>query len=126
MFKFAAGRREQLLADPHVIFHRTADVETQQDFHRIVPLRHHTQIEKTGVAGGLVDRIVEVELVGRPLAGKFSEAPERNLDVAGTELNRIVEIPVLAFIPDFDGAAMARAPLADAHAFGIVTMGAKR
>ena len=48
-----------------------------------------------------------VELVGRAFAGELAQATQRDLDVARTEFQRIVEIAVRALVPDFYGAAVA-------------------
>jgi hypothetical protein len=50
VLELAARRREQLLADAHVAFHRAAHVEEQQDLDRVVPLRHELEVEQPGVA----------------------------------------------------------------------------
>jgi len=68
---------------------------------------------------GALDGAVEIELVGRAGAGKLAQAPERHLDVAGAELDVVVEILELALVPDLDRAAM-RALAADADAFRVV------
>ncbi len=59
------------------------------------------------------------------LAGPAPQPLQRHLDVAGAELDRIVEILEFALVPDLDGAAVAAFVLADAHAFGIVAIGAE-
>ena len=71
ILELGMGGGEQFLADPDVRIHRAADVEQEQQFHRIVPLGPHVDVEPA-LAGGAVDRLVEVELVGGALAG---EAP---------------------------------------------------
>src|SRR3546814_17923561 len=47
------------------------------------------------------------------------------LDVAGAQFDAVVEILVFALVPDLHGTAVARLVLADAHAFGIVAIGAE-
>src|SRR5690606_28848802 len=59
------------------------------------------------------------------LAHPAAKPLQRHLDVAGAELDRIVEIPEFALVPDLDRAAMAALVLADAHAFGVVAIGAE-
>src|SRR5215831_14909356 len=54
------------------------------------------------------------------------QAAQGELDIAGAELDRVVEIAKLAAIPDLDGAAVAPLLLADAHPFRVVAIGAKR
>ena len=73
-----------------------------------------------------LDRIVQVQLVGRALTRKFTQSTQRDLDVAGTEFDRVVEISVFAPIPHLHRAAIARALLANAHAFGVVAIGPER
>src|SRR4051812_44518432 len=105
------GGAEQLLAKPDVRVHRAADVEEEEQFHRIVALGPELDVEPA-LARGAVDRAVHVELVGRAFAGEAAEAPERDLDVAGAELDRAVEVPELALVPDLDRRAVAAAFLA--------------
>src|SRR5439155_12256466 len=57
---------------------------------------------------------------------ELAQPPQRHLDVAGAELDPVVEIPEVAPIPDLDGAPMAALVLADAHAFRVVAIGAER
>src|SRR5262249_23192221 len=68
----------------------------------------------------------EIELVGRAGAGKLAQPPQRHLDVAGAELDRVVEVAELALVPDLHGAEMPALVLAHAHAFRIVAPGAVR
>src|SRR5207245_8643457 len=75
---------------------------------------------------GLADGAVEIELLGRAGARKFAQPPQRNLDVAGAELDAVVEVLELALVPHFDGAEVPVLALADAHAFRVVAMGAER
>ena len=70
--------------------------------------------------------LVEIEFLGRAGAGEFAQAAQRHLDVAGAELDVAVEIPKLALVPHLHGAEVAVGVLADAHAFGIVAIGAER
>src|SRR4029077_18643459 len=75
---------------------------------------------------GLLDGVVEVELVGRAGAGELAQPPQRDLDVPGAELDLVVEVLELALVPHLHGAEVAVLVLADAHAFGIVAVGAVR
>src|SRR5262245_34816072 len=70
-----------------------------------------------------LDGVVEVQLLGRPLARELAQTPERDLDVAGAELNLVVEVLVVALVPYLDGAPLAVLLLADAHARGVVAVG---
>jgi hypothetical protein len=98
--------------------HRSADVEEEEQLHRIVPLGPHPDVQPA-LARRAVDRPVKIELFGGAFAGEAAEAPESDLDVAGAELLRIVEVPELALVPDLDRSAVASLA-ADADAFRIV------
>src|SRR5262249_59893019 len=74
----------------------------------------------------LLDGVVAVGLVGLAGAGELAQAPQRNVDVAGAELDLVVEILELALVPHLHGAEIAVLVLADAHAFRIVAVGAER
>src|SRR6202011_1059257 len=100
MLELAAGRGEQLLAHPHVILHRAADIQEQQHPDRVVPLRYELEVEHTAVARRGVDRAVEIELLGRPLARELAQLAQRELQVARTELDRVVEVAIFAPLPD--------------------------
>src|SRR5690606_33432260 len=58
-------------------------------------------------------------------AGEFPQPPQGHLDVARAELDRVVEVAVLALVPDLDGAAVAALLLPDADALGVVAVGAE-
>src|SRR5208337_3880902 len=75
---------------------------------------------------GRPDGAVEVKLLVGALARKAAESPERQLDVARSKLRIAVEILELAFVPDFDRATAPALVLADAHALGMVAIGAER
>src|SRR5439155_23161349 len=105
--------------------HRAADVEEHQNLDRVAALRAHVDVE-IAVVGGLPDRGVEVEFVRRAGAGEFSQAPQRDLDVADAELDIAVEILELALVPHLHGAVVAVLLLPDSYTFGIVAMGAER
>ena len=107
VLELAARGREELLADPHVVVHRSADVEEQQDLHRVVPLRDHADVEQARAPRGCVDRAVEIEHVRCALAREAPQAPQRELDVARAELDRVVEVREFAPVPDLDRAAVA-------------------
>src|SRR5262249_15304567 len=78
------------------------------------------------VIGGLANRRVEIEFIRRAGARELAQTAQRDLDVADAELDIAVEILELALVPDLDRAVVAVLLLADAHAFGIVAMGAER
>ncbi len=66
MLELGLARREQLLADLHVGVHRAADVEQQQQLHRVAPLRAHLDVQQAGILGGVVDGAVDVEFFRCP------------------------------------------------------------
>ncbi len=107
VLELAARRREQLLADPDMVVHRPADIEEQQELHRVVPLRHHLQIEPAGIVRGRADRAGQVEFQFGALAGELAQAAQRQLDVAGAEFDRVVEVAEFALVPDLDRGAVA-------------------
>ncbi len=72
-----------------------------------------------------MDGARQVELLLRALAHPAAQPLQRHLDVARAEFDGVVEIPELAPVPHLDGAAVAALVLADAHAFGIVAIGAE-
>lgn len=125
MLELAAGGGEQFLDEADVVVHRTADVEEQQHLDRVVPLRDHLQVEPAGVVGGGADGAGQVEFAGRAAAGELAQAAQRHLDVAGADLDPVVQVLELAAVPHLDGAAVAALVLADAHAFRIVAVGAE-
>ena len=95
MLELAARGREQLLDQRDVIVHRAADVEEHQHLDRVVPLRPHLQVEPAGIARGAADRGVEVELVGGALAREAAQLAQSQLEVAGAELDIVVEVAEL-------------------------------
>src|SRR6185437_6671471 len=119
VLELAARGREQLLADPDMVLHGPADIEEQQQFYRVVPLGHEPEIEPAGIVRGVADRLRQVELEVGALAGELAQAPERDLDVAGAELDRVVEVAELALVPDLDRPAVL-ALAADPDALGVV------
>src|SRR5262249_7547095 len=74
--------------------------------------------------GSALDGAVEVELLRRTGAGELAQPAQRNLDVAGAELDLVVEVLELAPVPDLHGTEVAVPVLADAHALGVVAVGA--
>src|SRR5580700_7321430 len=78
------------------------------------------------VVGGLPDRGVEIEFVGRAGACEFAQTPQRNLDVADAEFDIAVEIPELAAIPHLHGAEISVLLLTDADAFRMIALRAER
>src|SRR5436305_8585396 len=89
-----------------------------------MPLGAHADVEPA-LARGAVDRLVEIELLGRAFPREAAQAAQRDLDVAGAELDLVVEIAERALLPDLERAALA-AFAADAHPFRIVAGIAER
>src|SRR5919106_862604 len=83
------------------------------------------QVEIT-LIGGLLDRGVEIELVGRTGARKLAQTAQRDLDVADAELDVAVEILELALVPDLHRREIAVLLLTDAHARGVIALRAER
>ncbi len=90
-----------------------------------MPLGPQLDVEITLVRG-FADGAVEIELLRRAGAGEFAQAPQRQLDVAGAELDLVVEVLEFALVPHFHGAGMPAGILADAHALRIITKRAER
>ena len=124
VLELAARGREQLLGRLDVPIHRSADVEAEEDLHRVVALRPHENVEIAFV-GAALDGAVKIEFLGRPGAGELAKPTQRDLDVARAELDLVVEVFEFAPVPNFDGAEVAALILPDAHAFGIVPVSAE-
>ncbi|EXF47340.1 hypothetical protein BAY1663_00011 [Pseudomonas sp. BAY1663] len=60
------------------------------------------------------------------LAGELAQAAQGDLDVARAQLDLVVEVLVLALVPDLDRLALALAGVADADALGVVAARAER
>ena len=63
---------------------------------------------------------------GAPSRANRAQPPQRDLDVARADLDRVVEIPELALVPDLHRAPVPRLLLADPDAFRVVAVGAER
>src|SRR5262249_33376966 len=74
----------------------------------------------------MFDGAVKVEFFGRPGSRKLAQAPQRDLDVAGAELDVIVEILEFTPLPDLDRTKIAIDALTDAHAFWVVAKRTER
>ena len=107
VLELGTGRREQLLTDPHMRIHRATHIEEQQHLHRVVALRHHLDVEVPRIAGCGTYGVVEVEHLLGASAGKLAQTAQRNLDVARAQLQRIIQIGVLALVPHLDRTAVA-------------------
>ncbi len=104
--------------------HGATHVEEKEHLNRIVALRHHLDIQQAGVARGGADGIVQVQLVGGSGAGEFAQAAQGNLDIAGAQLDTVIEILEVALFPDLDRLlVLAVGPYT--NAFRVVTLLAK-
>ncbi len=108
-------RGEQAAHRLVVRVHRAADVHEQQQADVVAARRAEDQLDLAGVAAGLVDGLVEVELRLLSLAGELAQAAQRDLHRAHVE--RVVGAVVLeaALLGDLHRrAALALAADADA------------
>ena len=87
VLELAAGGGKELLADSHVVIHRPADVEEQQDLHRVVPLRHHAYVEQSRAPRRRIDGAIQVKRFRGALARETTQPAERQLDVSRAELD---------------------------------------
>src|SRR5690606_20917234 len=95
--------------------------EEQEQLDGIASFRAHLDVQQATVLGRVVDSATEIELIGGPFAGKLAQAAQGNLDVACAQFDLIVEVLVLALVPDLDCLALALAGIADANSLGIET-----
>src|SRR6185312_9538242 len=77
------------------------------------------QVQQAAVARGGVDGAIEIELLGRTLARELAQAAQRQLEVARAELDAVIEVAVLAQLPDLHRAALAAGVAPDADAFRV-------
>jgi hypothetical protein len=87
---------------------------------------HHLQIQVSGIFRGGSDGVVHIEFFRGTCAREAPQTPQRHLDVAGTQFDRIVQIAEFATIPYFHCAAIARDGLTDPHALGVIPVGSER
>ena len=97
--EFGTRRRKQPLDAFDVVVHRAADIEEHQKLHRVASFWPRSHVEIAMLGGG-VDGAGQVELLGGALAHPAAQPLQRDLDVAGAELDAVVEIPELAPVPD--------------------------
>src|SRR5260221_5798173 len=107
-----------------MIVHRSADIQEQQDLDDVLALSLHFDVEPAARARRGIDGVGERQLVGHARPRKSAQAAQRDLDVARAQFDLVVEIREFALVPDLDGAAIAAAVLADAHALRIEAVGA--
>src|ERR1700733_6912479 len=123
--ELAFCRGEQLLGLFHVPIHRAANVEEQQHLDGVAAFGPELDVDIAFVRGR-PDRTVQIELFGHALAGESPKPSERQLDVPRSKLRVAVKVLELPAVPDLDGAGPAAFVLADAHALGMVAIGAER
>ena len=104
----ALRRREEPLADLGVRIHRAAHVEEQEDAQVRAALRAQLQRQLAGVARGLIDGALEVQLVERALAHEGAQAAQRHLDVPRVEGDVGAQVPEAPLARDFESAAATR------------------
>ena len=97
----------------------------QQDAHGVAAFGARLNV-KIAVFGRGPDGAVKVQFVCRPFAGPLAQTFQGHLDRARADLAGVVQIAELAFVPDLDRPLMARFVLTDAHALGVVAVGAER
>src|SRR4029079_3726491 len=98
----------------------------QQHLDAVAALGPQLHIEPSGVARRALDCRVEIELVGAALPREAPQSSQRDLDVAGVDLDGVVQVAERALVPDLDRAAAATALLAYAYPFGVLAIGAER
>ncbi len=116
--KLGARGGEQLLADPHMVVHRAADIEEEQHLDGVLAFPAGLHVEET-FAGGGRDGLRQVELLRGAGAGETAQLAQRDADGARADLLAVVKIAELAAVPHLHGAAVL-AGAADAHAFRVV------
>ncbi|MCY1307055.1 hypothetical protein D9M70_569530 [compost metagenome] len=72
VLELGLARREELFADLHVGVHGAADVQQQEQLDGVAAFRAHLDVEQAGVAGGVVDGAVQVQLFRRAFAGELA------------------------------------------------------
>ena len=88
-------------------------------------LRHHLDIQKTGIACCRTDGVIQVQLICGTCTGEFAQATQRYLDVPRAQLNAVIQIFKVAFIPDFYRLFIA-AIGSNAHTFRVIALLPKR
>ena len=125
MLELCACGGEQFFTNLHMRIHGAANIQKQQDLYRIVPLRHHFYIQKACIAGCRTDRVIQIQLFGRAGASELSQASQGNFDVARTQLNGVIQIFEVAFVPDLYGLLVASI-WANTNTFGVISLLSKR
>src|SRR5204862_7773925 len=90
--------------------HRAANVHQQEEPDVVLPRRTEDELDLAGVAAGLVDRLVQVELAREPRPRELSKAAECDPHLPDVErlIGAVVgEAPLLG---DLHGGARARLP----------------
>src|ERR1700727_3598560 len=102
-----------------MIVHRSADIQEQQYLDDILALGLHFDVEPAARARRGVDGIGQRQFAGHAAPCKAAQPPQSDLDVARAQFHLVVEVGEFAFVPDFDGAAIAPAVLADSHTLRV-------
>src|SRR5680860_112137 len=124
VLELGARGRKQLLAHPHVGVHRTAHIEKDEHFNRVMALGHHLQVEITRITSCRPNSVVKIQLVCGTLACELAQPPKRYLDVADAQGNAVVQILELALFPNLNGPSMAAFFLADAVPLSLIHISA--
>src|SRR5690606_4522204 len=66
---------------------------------------------------------IDIQLFGSAGAGEFAQAAQRHLDVARAQLDLIIQVLVLALLPDLGRSPLALAGIADTNAHRVVAAG---
>ena len=111
---------EQLAAEADVGVHGAADVHEQQHLDGVLAALAPDEAETAGVAGRLLDGLVEVELVGDAFVarGELAKAPQGELELPHADLLVGAVAAVAALTGDLDGGPVA-ALAAHADAAGV-------
>ena len=108
-------RGEQAADRLEVRIHRAADVHEQQQADVVAPRRAEDELDLAGVAAGLVDGVVEVELGVLADAGELAQPAQRHLHLPQVERRIGAVVLEVALLRDLHRrAALALAADADA------------
>jgi len=91
-----------------------------------VPLRHHLDIKKARITRRRGNGVIQVEFFLCAFTRKFSQTPERNLDVSRTEFDLVVVIAVHALFPNLYRCSITCGGATDTNTFRIKATISKR
>ena len=86
-----------------------------------MPLRHHLDVQQAGIARRRLDRVVEIELFGRARPREFSQPTHGDLDIAGAELDAVIQVFEISPIPDLHRALVFALPT-DTNALRVISV----